>query len=178
MKLIKTTFLFFVVMTIITGIVYPIVMTLFATAFFPYQANGSFVVKDGKEVGSSLIAQKFAKPEYFWPRPSAVNYNPMPSGASNVAVSSKTFRKQLASRDRSLPAEMAMSSGSGLDPEISIASAVKQLDRVAKARHWTDLERKQALKLIKKIALGRDFRILGEPRINVLKLNLEVDKLF
>lgn len=166
MKLIRTTLIFFLLMTIITGILYPLLITVYAGTFFPNQANGSFINVEGKEIGSALIAQKFTNFKYFWPRPSAVDYNPMPSGGSNLAVSSPAFKKQ-----------KATASGSGLDPDISIEDAMMQFKRVANARHWSQSDRQKALKLIEKSALGRDFKILGEPRINVLQLNLELDRI-
>lgn len=177
MKRIRTTFLFMIIMTVITGLFYPLMVTVFATAFFPSQANGSLITLSKKEIGSSLIAQKFTRPDYFWPRPSAVNYNPMPSGGSNLAVSSSGFQKQIATTNRSLTPDMKTASGSGLDPDISIESAMIQLERIAKARHWTEADRLKGLKLIEKIAMGRDLKIFGEPRINVLKLNLELDRM-
>jgi K+-transporting ATPase ATPase C chain len=188
MKNVRITLLLFVVLTVITGVFYPIVVTVAANTGFPSQASGSFV-KDssGNIVGSELIGQMFTDPKYFWPRPSAVDYNPMPSGASNLAVSGKALQKVMAERITAffkanptateIPADTLFASGSGLDPHISVAAAKVQVDRVVKSRQLSSTQRLQIEALINKLKEGRSFFLLGEPRINVLKLNLALDSL-
>jgi K+-transporting ATPase ATPase C chain len=177
------------VMTILTGIIYPLLMTGLAQLGFPSKANGSLIMKDGKVIGSELIGQKFDSSIYFWSRPSAIGYNPIPSGASNYGPTSDTLKKQVGSRrvffakmnslsdPLSTPKEMVFASGSGLDPHISPEAALVQADRVIKARHLNDNQKEELLKKIKDMTQAPQFLCLGEPRINVLILNLELDKI-
>ncbi len=180
---------FLLIMTVLTGIIYPFVMTGIAQVSFPSKANGSLIIKDGKIVGSELLGQKFDSSIYFWSRPSAVNYNPIPSGASNYGQTSDTLRKLVNARreifakansiaDNSMvPKEMIFSSGSGLDPHISPESALMQVDRIVKARNLIENQKKTLLSEIKAISLKPQFYVLGEPRINVLQLNLILDNI-
>ena len=188
MKTLRITLVLFVVLTVVTGLIYPLAMTLLSQALFHHEAMGSFVKNSsGKIVGSELIAQSFKDPKYFWPRPSAIDYNPMPSGGSNLAISGKAFNKALADRKeqfistnpsvKEVPADMLQTSGSGLDPHISVAAAKVQVDRIATARHFSVQQRKHLESLINSHIEGRTFNLLGEPRINVLKLNLALDSL-
>lgn len=180
---------FLLVMTVLTGIIYPVVMTGIAQVSFHSKANGSLIIKDGKIVGSILLGQKSDSSIYFWPRPSAVNYNPIPSGASNYGPTSDTLRKLVNARrekfakansitDLSLvPKEMIFASGSGLDPQISPESALMQVDRIVKARNFTENQKNTLLTEIKAASLKPQFYVLGEPRINVLQLNLILDNI-
>jgi K+-transporting ATPase ATPase C chain len=180
---------FLLVMTILTGIIYPLLMTGLAQLGFHSKANGSLIMKDGKIIGSELIGQKFDSTIYFWSRPSAIGYNPIPSGASNYGPTSDTLKKQVTARRvlfakmNSLPdplltpKEMAFASGSGLDPHISPEAALMQVERVASARHFDSTQKEKLLKIIKEMTEDPQFLCLGESRINVLLLNLELNKI-
>lgn len=176
-------FLFFAVLT---GIVYPLVITAIAQITMPYQANGSLIKEKGKIIGSKLIGQNFDKPEYFHSRPSAVNYDAAGSGASNLAPSSKKLMTQVQDRikqvraensipaNKAVPADMVLTSASGLDPHISVENATLQVTRVAKQRNLPETKLKE---LIKK-STDHDFvGLWGQSSVNVLKLNLELDKI-
>ncbi len=173
---------------VLTGLAYPLVMTGIAKVLFPRQAEGSFVADDaGKVVGSELLAQGFSKPAYFQPRPSAAGekgYDPRASGGSNLGPTSKKLRDQAAALADQLakdnpdasgpvPVELVTASGSGLDPHLSPAAALWQVPRVAKAR-GVAAERIRAL--VEESVEGRDLGVLGEPRVNVLLLNLTLDR--
>ena len=180
---------FLMVMTLLTGIIYPLLMTGFAQVSFPSKANGSLIMKDGRIIGSELIGQKFDSSIYFWSRPSAIGYNPIPSGASNYGPTSDTLKKQVTSRRilfatknsvsdlKDIPMEMVFASGSGLDPHISPEAALMQVDRISQSRHFDNTRKERLLKYIKDITEGPEFFLFGEPRINVLVLNLELDKI-
>jgi potassium-transporting ATPase KdpC subunit len=180
---------FLLVMTILLGIIYPLLMTGIAQLAFPYKANGSLIRENGKIIGSELIGQKFDSTAYFWSRPSAIGYNPVPSGASNYGPISDTLKKQVTARRilfakmNSLsnplltPNEMAFASGSGLDPHISPEAALIQVDRIAKDRHYSSAQKEKILKKIGELTENPQFLFLGEQRINVLVLNLELDKI-
>jgi K+-transporting ATPase ATPase C chain len=170
-------------MIVLLGFLYPFVMTGISQAIFPRQASGDFLTRGGQVVGSRLIAQKFEKSEYFWSRPSAVDYNPLPSGGSNLGPASTDLKKIVDERKTKLkaahpeqtvepPHNLLFASGSGLDPHISPAAAQYQLQRVAKARNITN-EKVQSL--IEQASEGRQFGILGEARVNVLVLNMALD---
>jgi potassium-transporting ATPase KdpC subunit len=180
---------FLLVMTFLTGLVYPLLMTGLSQLSFPSKANGSLITKDGKIIGSELIGQKFDSSIYFWSRPSAIDYNPVPSGASNYGPTSDTLKKLVNSRRisfarmnlidnmMSVPKEMIFASGSGLDPHISPESALMQVERVALARHFDNSKKEKILKKIKDLTETPQFLCLGEQRINVLMLNLELNKI-
>jgi K+-transporting ATPase ATPase C chain len=180
---------FLAVMTLLTGIIYPLVMTAIAQVAFPSKSNGSLILKDGKVIGSELIGQKFDSTIYFWSRPSAIGYNPIPSGASNYGPTSDTLKKLVNARrinfaaansvpdGTEVPKEMVFASGSGLDPHISPESAILQVDRVVKARHFNDNQKEEILKAIKELTKTPQLIGLGEPRINVFILNLELNKI-
>lgn len=180
---------FLLVMTVLTGIVYPLFMTGIAQLFFPSKANGSMVMKDGKIAGSELIGQKFDSSIYFWSRPSAIDYNPVPSGASNFGPTSDKLKKQVSERQASfaaknsitditaIPKEMIFASGSGLDPHISPEAALCQLERVATARNFNAEQKQKIQQLITNMKEGPQYFLFGEPRINVFKLNLAVDNI-
>jgi potassium-transporting ATPase KdpC subunit len=180
---------FLLVMTILTGIIYPLFMTGVAQVSFPSKANGSLIMKDNKIIGSELIGQNFDSNIYFWSRPSAIGYNPIPSGASNYGPTSDTLRKQVMkrriffSKSNSLsdttviPIEMIFASGSGLDPHISPKAALLQAERVAKARNYDNIQKQKVMQLIKNMTEKPQFSIFGEPRINVFELNLAIDNI-
>jgi K+-transporting ATPase ATPase C chain len=187
MKEIKPAILMFVAFTIICGGIYPAIVTGIASVAFPKQAAGSFITdKAGKRVGSSLIGQPFADPKYFWPRPSATTdfgYNPMASGGSNLGPTNPDFLKQVGERVKALhdagisgniPAELVLASASGLDPEISPEGAKVQIPRVAKERGMSEAA---VQKLVSAHMEDRQLGFLGEPRVNVLGLNLALDEL-
>jgi K+-transporting ATPase ATPase C chain len=175
---------------LLTGLLYPIVMTGVARVFFPARAEGSLVQDAaGNVVGSRLLAQGFARAEYFQPRPSAAGdkgWDPMSSGGSNLGPTSKKLQEAAAARLDQLqkdnpesegppPVELVTASGSGLDPHLSPAAALWQVPRVARAR-GVSLERVRAL--VDENTEGRDLGVLGEPRVNVLELNLALDRRF
>jgi potassium-transporting ATPase KdpC subunit len=178
-----------ILFTALTGLIYPGVVTGLCQVLFRDKANGSLVRVNGQVIGSTLLGQNFSKPEYFHPRPSAAGndgYDPTASSGSNlgptnqklfdrVKASADQFRKENPSYSGPIPSDALTASGSGLDPHISIANATAQAARVAKARN-TDVNSIQ--KLIASATEGRDLGFLGEPRINVLKLNLELDQQF
>jgi K+-transporting ATPase ATPase C chain len=185
----KIALKFLLVMTILTGILYPLLMTGVAQLSFHYKANGSLIIKDSKIIGSELIGQKFDSSIYFWSRPSAIGYNPVPSGASNYGPTSDTLKKQVAARrilfakmnslsDPLLtPKEMVFASGSGLDPHISPEAAVMQIERISSVRHFDNAQKEKLQKKIIDLTENPQFFFLGEPRINVLMLNLELNKI-
>ncbi len=170
--------------TVLTGLIYPFAVTGIAQTVFPTAANGSLVVKDGKIIGSELIAQNFTKPEYFHPRPSARNYDAADSGASNAAPSSKQLIADITERtkalraelgdERKVPIELVTTSASGLDPHISPEAAYAQAKRVALARNMAEGD---VWKHIASHIEDRTFSLLGEQRVNVLRLNLALDAL-
>jgi potassium-transporting ATPase KdpC subunit len=180
---------FLLVMTILTGIIYPLIMTGLAQVIFPLKANGSLIKKDGKIIGSELIGQKFDSTIYFWSRPSAIGYNPIPSGASNYGPTSNTLKKQVTARrilfakmnsisdPLTVPKEMVFASGSGLDPHISPEAALMQVERIAKARHFNDSQKEKLLKEIEELTEAPQYLCLGEDRINVLMLNLRLNEI-
>jgi K+-transporting ATPase ATPase C chain len=186
MKEIKNGILLFVVLTLLTGVIYPAVVTVIAQVIFPQQAAGSLILKsDGTTIGSSLIGQPFSDPKYFWSRPSATTdfpYNALASGGSNLGPTNKDLIGQVADRVKSfresgiqgqLPADLVMASGSGLDPNISPEAAFIQIPRIAKERKVSE---EKLHSLVQAHLEDRQFGFLGAPRVNVLKLNLALDK--
>ena len=178
----------FLVMTVLTGLVYPLLITAVSQGLFSEKSNGSILMDGGKAVGSALIAQKFDQDKYFWGRPSAADYNPLPSGAGNLSATSKQLRDQVEARRQILlksdpgasgevPPELLYASGSGLDPHISPAAALYQVDRVMKARQIDSTRKSEIIGLIDRLTEKRTLLLLGEPRVNVLKLNLELDRI-
>ena len=170
--------------TLLFGVIYPLVVTGLAQVFFPRQANGELIKVGDKIVGSHLIGQPFTAPGYFYSRPSAagaVGYDPTASGGSNLGPTNKTLIDRVNSSvqtlqptnpNASIPADLVTTSGSGLDPDISPASAEFQVPRVAKERGVAEQDLRA---LVSKHTTGRMFGILGEPRVNVLDLNLDLD---
>jgi K+-transporting ATPase ATPase C chain len=185
-RLIRNALTLLVVMTVITGLIYPMVATGLAQVLFPHQANGSLIERDGKPIGSELIGQNFDDPKYFWGRPSATTPQPnngTASNGSNQGPSNTALRDAVQQRIDALrkadpantvpvPADLVTASGSGLDPDISPAAAQYQVARVARVRH---LSEQQVQTLVAQATQGRQLGILGEPRVNVLQLNLALD---
>lgn len=179
----------FAVLTVLCGLIYPLLITGIAQSVFPKKANGSLIVVDNKVVGSELIGQKFDSTSYFQSRPSAVDYNPLPSGGSNLGPTSEKLKEQVAARveqwaksnpaasGEEIPSEMLFASASGLDPHISPQAAMLQVERVASARNLNSEQKQQLVKLVSDLTEKPQFSLLGESRINVLKLNLALDKM-
>ncbi len=182
MRLFTTTWRLFLLLTILTGGFYPWVMTGLAQWCFPWQANGSMLVEQGQSLGSQWIGQSFVTPDYFWGRPSATYhgaYNGLASGGSNLGPSNPALLTNVRARiserqiaDLPIPIELVTASGSGLDPDISPAAAYYQMERVATARHMSVAA---LLRLIQAQTQPRVFGLLGEPRVNILRLNLALD---
>jgi len=176
------------ILTVLTGLIYPLAVTGLAQLFFPDQANGSLIVHNGKVIGSKLIGQYFDKPKYFWGRPSATSpfpYNAAASGGSNLGPTNPALIEAVKARvaalraadpgnESPIPVDLVTASGSGLDPHISPAAALYQLKRVARAR---GLDETTVQSLVTQHTEGRQFGLLGERRVNVLLLNLALDAL-
>jgi len=185
----KPAILITIFFTLLTGLLYPLAVTGAAQAMFHRQANGSLIEVNGQAIGSELIGQNFSKPEYFHPRPSAAGmngYDATSSGGSNLGPTNPAladrltkdaaqFHKDNPDYSGPIPADAITTSGSGLDPEISPANALAQAARVAKARNAS---RDQVEALVATNTSQRDLGLLGEPRVNVLKLNLALDQAF
>ncbi|HEY7648223.1 MAG TPA: potassium-transporting ATPase subunit KdpC [Methylomirabilota bacterium] len=183
---VRTAIVMLVLLSAVTGIAYPAIVTVIAQVVFPHQANGSLIVKDGKAVGSRLIGQPFDDPKYFWGRPSATSpfpYNAAASSGSNQGPTNPALHDAVKGRVEALraadpgntapvPVDLVTASGSGLDPHISPAAALYQVGRVAKARQ---LDVAAVRRLVAQNTEGRQFGFLGEPRVNVLALNLALD---
>jgi K+-transporting ATPase ATPase C chain len=174
-------------LTFLTGVVYPLLVTGLAHILFPQQANGSLIVRDGRAIGSELIGQHFDDPKYFWSRPSATSpygYNAAASSGSNLGPTNPALIEAVKTRVAALraadpgneapvPVDLVTASGSGLDPHISPAAALYQARRVARVRGFKE---SQVEDLVWQFTQGRQFGFLGEPRVNVLKLNLALDE--
>jgi len=184
-KLLIQSIRLLILMTVLTGLVYPLVVTGVAQWAFPDQANGSLLRRDCQVVGSALLAQPFTSERYFWPRPSAADLATVPSGASNLGPTSATLQSKVSDRakafrathhladDAHVPADMVYASGSGLDPHISPEAARLQAGRVAAARGLT---KEQVLALVERSIEQPQLEFLGELRVNVLRLNLALDE--
>lgn len=170
---------YFLVLTILTGAAYPVFVTLIGKILFPAEANGELVQVGNQVIGSELIAQSFSDPKYFWPRPSAVKYDSASSGASNQSLTSVELLKVVNERvANGAVDEMRFSSASGLDPDISSAAAEAQVMRVSIARRFTQTQIEQLRELISKNTRNRQLGFFGQPCVNVLKLNLALNKNF
>jgi K+-transporting ATPase ATPase C chain len=178
MKIVLTSVRALLVLTLLTCIIYPLLVTGLAQAIFPAQANGSLIKTGDQLVGSSLLAQKFTTPRYFWSRPSAADYATVASGASNQGFTSKKLVDAVSERrtalDANAPADLLTTSGSGLDPHISPEAARFQIARVATARN---LARDKIAALVEKSIEPPQLGFLGQPRVNVLLLNRALDRL-
>jgi K+-transporting ATPase ATPase C chain len=187
MRTVRTAIILFIGLWVATGVIYPAIVTIIGQLAFPEQAAGSLIRKaDGTVIGSALIGQPFSDPKYFWPRPSATAdfpYNPMASGGSNLGPTNPVLLKKVANRVKSLqeagmpgpvPSDLVLSSGSGLDPHISLVAAILQIPRVARVRR---LGEERLRRLVQDHLEGRQWGFLGTPRVNVLKLNLALDRL-
>ena len=186
LKDLKPALLLLLVMTVLTGAAYPLIVTGIVQAAFPQLANGSLILREGKAAGSELIGQPFGAPKYFWSRPSATSpypYNASSSSGSNQGPTNPALSDAVAARIKALrdadpgntapvPADLVTASGSGLDPHISPAAAEYQVARVAKVR---SLDSSRVRALVAEATEGRQLGFLGEPRVNVLKLNLALD---
>ncbi len=181
----KTSIRFTIVTTVLLGLGYPLLVTGIAGVLFPHKAAGSLILKDGQIIGSSLLAQSFTSDRYFHPRPSAAGngYDATASGGSNLAQSNKALvdriqgsidKLQAENPGHPVPIDLVTTSGSGLDPDITPDTAYFQAPRVAKAR---GLGEDRIRQLIQQHITGRQLGVLGEPRVNVLELNLDLDKL-
>jgi len=170
-------------LTVITGVIYPLTVTGLAQVLFPQQANGSLIVIDGRTYGSELIGQQFDDPKYFWGRPSAAGYNAAASSGSNLGPMNPSLEEVVQARMDALhaaepnnplplPVDLVTASASGLDPHISVTSALYQVNRVASARGFSEAD---VASLVEKFTEGRQLGIFGEPRVNVLLLNLALD---
>lgn len=180
-----TSIRFTLLATLLCGIAYPLVVTGLASAMFPHEAAGSLVLKNGQVIGSELLAQSFTSDRYFHPRPSAAGngYDATSSGGSNLAQSNTKLVQRIQgdidklaveNPGRPVPIDLVTTSGSGLDPDITPDAAFYQASRVAKAR---GLSEDQVRQLIQQHITARQFGLLGEPRVNVLALNLDLDKI-
>ncbi len=187
MKTIKTTLKLFAILMVLVGVIYPVAVTALAQLFFPKEAGGNLLYdSSGNLTGSALIGQPFSDPKYFWSRPSATSdypYNPLASGGSNLGPTNKDLIGQISNRTGVLkssgiqapvPSDLVEASASGLDPHISMQSALIQIPRVARARA---LDEETLRKLVLEHVEERQFGFLGEQRINVLKLNLALDSI-
>jgi K+-transporting ATPase ATPase C chain len=180
---------FLLIMTVLTGIIYPVLLTGIAQVVFPEKSNGSLIAINGIIIGSSQIGQKFDSSAYFWSRPSAVDYNPVPSAASNFGPTStklialvrerrSTFSVENNVQDTmSIPVEMLFASGSGLDPHTSVEAARMQVKRIVSARSFDSSQEQKLHDLINRHTQKPQFGILGEERINILQLNIELDSI-
>ena len=187
-KLLRQSILMLVLLTVVTGVAYPLLVTGLAQVLFPRQANGSLIVKDGKAVGSGLIGQEFSDPKYFWGRISATTPNPYNGGSSsgsNLGPTNPALVEAAKQRIAALraadpgntapvPVDLVTASASGLDPEISPAAAQYQVARVARLRGLSTVE---VAAQVAAHTRGRQLGVLGEPRVNVLQLNLALDAL-
>jgi K+-transporting ATPase ATPase C chain len=178
MKTILQSIRIYTILTLLTGILYPLAMTGVAQLLFPKQANGSRIVENGKLIGSDLLGQKFESPKYFWPRPSSADYATVPSGASNKGPTSADLKKSIDERrakfGNDVPVDLLTASGSGLDPHIGPEAARSQIPRVAAARKMSIQQISAVVdQTIEQPQLG----FLGEPRVNVVRLNRTLDQL-
>ena len=185
-SLLRPAIVLFLILTVITGIAYPLVVTGIAQVAFPSQAGGSLIVRDGKPIGSRLIGQSFSDPKYFWSRPSATSpqpYNGVASTGSNLGPLNPALTDAVKSRIDALhaadpsntapiPVDLVTASASGLDPELSVAAANYQAARVARVR---SLKPEVVQSLIASHTQGKFLGVIGEPRVNVLELNLALD---
>lgn len=189
MKTIGIALKIFLVFTVLTGIIYPLLITGIAQVAFPYQAHGSLILNDNKIIGSELIGQQFDSVIYFTSRPSAIGNNPLPSGGSNLGLTNAKLKAQVAERktkfmdfnhldkNAEVPSDMLFASASGLDPHISPEAAQLQINRIAKARNFSNVQKQKLKTLVEEMNETPQLMCLGESRVNVLLLNIALDKL-
>jgi len=187
-RYLRPALVFLGLFTLLTGVLYPLLVTAVAQTLFPHQANGSLIERDGLILGSELIGQPFDDPAYFWGRPSLTQpypYNAAASAGSTLAPSNPALTERVSARIAALetadpanaqpiPVDLVTASGSGLDPHISLAAAEYQIERVAEVR---GVDTAVVRRLVTEHTEGRTFGVLGEPRVNVLRLNLALDAL-
>lgn len=178
MNAFKTAVKVFIFMTVLTGLIYPLLIMGIAQLTMPILAHGSLIQKGDKTIGSSLIAQKTTDNRYFWPRPSAVDYDPLkPSGGSNLGPTSQKLKEAIEERKQKVgvqaPSELLCASGSGLDPHITLETAYFQIPRVGNARSINDAELKN---LVDQLSEGKQLGFLGARYVNVLSLNQALDE--
>ena len=185
-QLLKSAFIVFLMLTVLTGVMYPLAITGVARMLFSHRANGSLLVKDGREIGSEFIGQPFDDPRYFWSRLSATGpfpYNASASSGSNYGPLNPALKQAVEARikalraadpgnDAPVPVDLVTASASGLDPHITVAAAQYQAIRVARQRGWPEAQVEQ---LVAQFTEGQQWGMLGERRVNVLKLNLALD---
>jgi K+-transporting ATPase ATPase C chain len=188
-KQIIITLKYFLAITIFTGVIYPLFISIVAAVTFPSKASGSLIERDNKVIGSELIGQKFESDKYFWSRPSAIDYNPMPSGGSNYGPTSAALKKFYEDKMKNfddknfikdssaVPNEMFFASASGVDPHISPLSALLQVGRIAKARNFDEAGKTKLYQLVNSLTEKPQFGFLGNSVVNILLLNLELDKM-
>jgi K+-transporting ATPase ATPase C chain len=189
MKQIIQALRLFIILTVLTGAVYPLAVTVLGQAAFSRQANGSLIKKDGKILGSELLAQNFQSDRYFWPRPSAGDFATTPSGASHQGPTNAALKQTISKRAEffkgsnglaanvTLPSDILFASASGLDPHISPEAARLQADRIARARNFDAKRRRRLNEWVDRYTEQPQFGIFGEPRVNVFCLNLALDSL-
>lgn len=180
----------FLYFTVLTGIAYPLLVTGISQLVFPSKANGSLIFKNKTPIGSVLIGQSFDSSNvYFTSRPSAISYDPLPSGGSNFGLTNRKLKEQFDQRGKKfitdngistqqmIPSEMLFASASGLDPHITPEAAMMQVERISKSRHFSYFEKTRLKNIINQLTEPPQFLCLGQKRINVLLLNLETDKI-
>jgi potassium-transporting ATPase KdpC subunit len=189
MKTIITSIKLLLLMTLLTGIIYPVFIYVIAKIAFPYKAGGELIESNGKIIGSELFGQKFISKKYFQTRPSVVDYQPMPSSGSNLAPTNQSLKLKTDSirlayilfnelpENTNIPPDAIFSSASGIDPHISFDNAALQINRIAKERNYDEKKKNQLIELVKNHTEKPQFGLFGNERINVLILNLEIDKL-
>jgi len=189
MKMLIVSFKIFLFFTVLTGIFYPLLITGITQIVFPAKANGSLIRKGNQTIGSELIGQQFDSTVYFASRPSAISYNPLPSGGSNYALTNRKLKDLVDDRRKQfvkingldsltvIPSEMVFASASGLDPHISLNAALLQVERIIKNRQFNEDKKQRLLQAIASTTEAPQFLFLGEQRVNVLLLNLKLNEL-
>jgi len=178
-NMILTSLRALVVFTLLTGVLYPLSVTVLGRLLLPHKSSGSLILSNDGVIGSDLIGQSFSQAKYFWPRPSAVKYDAASSGATNMGPTSADLLKTVREREaEGAIAEMRFASGSGLDPHISPEATRSQAQRVASSRNLTPAQIKELETIVEAHTEKRQFGFLGEPRVNVLSLNLKLDERF
>lgn len=190
MKSLIIAFRIFLFFTVLTGVVYPLLVTGIARLIFPSNANGSLIYKDKTPIGSELIGQSFDSSEiYFNSRPSSISYKPLPSGGSNFGLTNRKLKEQFVQRIKAfstenfldslkeIPSEMLFASASGLDPHITPEAAMLQVERISRSRHFSNAQRLCLKHIIGQLTEPPQYLCFGQKRINVLLLNLETDKI-